>query len=122
MSVRRGALICATGAIDMALWDIRSQAVGEPLWRLLRPDRGAPRTEARPVVPSPSLLATGHTVEDQKASLIKKALAARAMGFRATKLEVVSTAPTATTACKKTTVESSRRRPPAERRWDPISS
>ena len=32
---RRGLGVCAIGAIDMALWDIRGKALGEPVWRLL---------------------------------------------------------------------------------------
>ena len=35
MTGRRGAVICAMGAIDMALWDIRGKALGEPVYRLL---------------------------------------------------------------------------------------
>ena len=34
MTGRRGALICALGAIDMALWDIKAKALGVPLHRL----------------------------------------------------------------------------------------
>src|ERR687884_111497 len=35
MTGRRGALICAMGAIDMALWDIKGQALGLPVYKLL---------------------------------------------------------------------------------------
>src|SRR5690349_15640168 len=35
MTGRRGALICAMGAIDMALWDLRGKAVGKPVYELL---------------------------------------------------------------------------------------
>ncbi|HTM52412.1 MAG TPA: hypothetical protein VL175_00195, partial [Pirellulales bacterium] len=35
MTGRRGALICAMGAIDMALWDIKGQALGVPIFELL---------------------------------------------------------------------------------------
>ena len=31
MTGRRGALICAMGAIDMALWDIKGKALGLPV-------------------------------------------------------------------------------------------
>src|SRR6201991_2777975 len=34
MTGRRGALICQLGAIDMALWDIRGQALGVPVYEL----------------------------------------------------------------------------------------
>ncbi len=95
MTGRRGAVICAMGAIDMALWDIRGQAAGKPVWRLLNEHRGRDGTDAgpRPVVPYASLLATGNTVDTQCASLIEKALTAQAMGFRAAKLEVCINGP-----------------------------
>ncbi len=35
MTGRRGALIHALGAIDMALWDICGKAAGKPTWQLL---------------------------------------------------------------------------------------
>ena len=35
MNGRRGAVICAIGALDMALWDIRGKAEGKPCWQLL---------------------------------------------------------------------------------------
>ena len=35
MTGRRGVLICAMGAIDMALWDIKGKALGQPVYRLL---------------------------------------------------------------------------------------
>ena len=35
MTGRRGALVNAIGAIDIALWDIAGKAAGVPTWRLL---------------------------------------------------------------------------------------
>ena len=40
MTGRRGALVHAIGALDMALWDIRGKAEGVPCWRLWGEARG----------------------------------------------------------------------------------
>jgi L-alanine-DL-glutamate epimerase-like enolase superfamily enzyme len=82
MTGRRGALVCALGALDMALWDIRGQALGVPVYELL----GGP---VRPhVVPYASLLPSGRTAAQQLQSLRDKVGRARALGYRAAKLEV----------------------------------
>ena len=77
MTGRRGALICAMGAIDMALWDIKGQALGVPIARLLGGD------PSRPVTPYASLLPTGKTLEAYRDSLVEKAVQAKALGYRA---------------------------------------
>lgn len=82
MTGRRGAVICALGAIDMALWDIRGKALGQPIYQLLG---GAVKDNLTPYA---SLLPTGHTIEEYTQSLISKALQAREFGFKAAKLEV----------------------------------
>jgi L-alanine-DL-glutamate epimerase-like enolase superfamily enzyme len=87
MTGRRGALICALGAIDMALWDIKGQALGVPVARLLGGD------PSRPVTPYASLLPAGHTLDEYRASLVGKSLRAKALGFRALKLEVCVNGP-----------------------------
>src|SRR5262249_44881744 len=80
MTGRRGALICALGAIDMALWDIRGQALGVPVYQLL----GGP---ARPhVTPYASLLPQGKTRAEYRDSLLAKLRRARPRGFRAAEL------------------------------------
>src|SRR3972149_11164490 len=33
MTGRRGGGLCAMGALDMALWDIRGKALGKPCWQ-----------------------------------------------------------------------------------------
>jgi len=83
MTGRRGALICAMGAIDIALWDIKAQALGVPVWRLLG-DGDSPRR----VTPYASLLPAGRTLRDHSDSLVEKAKTAKALGYRAAKLEV----------------------------------
>jgi L-rhamnonate dehydratase len=87
MTGRRGALICAMGAIDMALWDIKGKALGLPIFRLLGAE------QPREVIPYASLLPTGSTVDEYARSLVEKALRAQAMGFRAAKLEVCVNGP-----------------------------
>jgi L-alanine-DL-glutamate epimerase-like enolase superfamily enzyme len=87
MTGRRGALICALGAIDMALWDIKARALDVPLYRLL--GEGPPR----PVTPYASLLPTGRTRAEYRDSLVEKTLKARELGFRAAKLEVCVNGP-----------------------------
>src|SRR6478752_565802 len=50
MTGRRGALICAMGAIDIAFWDIKARALGVPVWKLLGdgPRRVTPYTSLLP--------------------------------------------------------------------------
>ena len=87
MTGRRGALICAMGALDMALWDIRGKALGQPIYKLLG---GAVKPN---ITPYASLLPTGHTMRDYKASLVQKAKDAKALGFEAGKMEVCISGP-----------------------------
>ncbi len=87
MTGRRGALICALGAIDMALWDLRGKALGVPISRLF----GA--LPGKSVTPYASLLPTGRTLDQYAESLVTKARKAKALGFRAVKLEVCINGP-----------------------------
>ncbi len=87
MTGRRGALICALGAIDTALWDIKAQALGVPIWKLLADG------EPRRVTPYASLLPTGRTLRDYTDSLVEKVRRAQALGYRAAKLEVCINGP-----------------------------
>jgi L-alanine-DL-glutamate epimerase-like enolase superfamily enzyme len=82
MTGRRGLGICAIGALDMALWDIRGKAMGQPCWRLLG---GAAKTH---ITPYASLLPLGRTLAEYRTSLVSKAKAARELGFQACKVEV----------------------------------
>ena len=81
MSTRRGAGICAIGAIDMALWDIKGKALGLPCYKLL----GGAHTDY--IVPYASLQPDGKTVANYKQSLVNWLLKAKSHGFRAAKLE-----------------------------------
>jgi L-alanine-DL-glutamate epimerase-like enolase superfamily enzyme len=87
MTGRRGAVICAMGAIDMALWDIKGKALGVPVYKLLG---GALNTSCKPYA---SLLPQGRTVEDYKESLVERARVAKAAGFKAGKMEVCVAGP-----------------------------
>ena len=88
MTGRRGALICALGAIDMALWDIKGKALGVPVSRLL--GAAIARETSRPMRHS---CRRDRTLDEYGESLVDKALAAKALGFRAAKLEVCLNGP-----------------------------
>ena len=85
---RRGAGVCAIGALDMAVWDLYGKASCEPVWRLLdsRADRSA-------VVPYASILPTGKTLDAYTESLLARAHWAVEAGFRAIKLEILIRGP-----------------------------
>jgi L-alanine-DL-glutamate epimerase-like enolase superfamily enzyme len=87
MTGRRGLGICAMGALDMALWDIRGKALGVPCWQLLG---GARKPH---ITPYASLLPTGRTLGEYRDSLVRKAAAAKASGFLAGKMEVCVNGP-----------------------------
>lgn len=84
---RRGAGICALGALDMAVWDIYGKSLDKPIWELL----GGRRPEA--VTPYASLLPSGRTLEEYRRSLLAKAAWARDFGFRAVKAEIMIQGP-----------------------------
>ncbi|MBI2192797.1 MAG: mandelate racemase/muconate lactonizing enzyme family protein [Planctomycetes bacterium] len=79
---RRGLGICAIGALDMALWDIRGKVAGQPVWKLLGGARQAVLT------PYASLLPAGNTLIEYRESLVAKAREAVKLGFGAIKAEV----------------------------------
>jgi L-alanine-DL-glutamate epimerase-like enolase superfamily enzyme len=87
MTGRRGALICALGALDMALWDLKGKALGVPVHQLLG---GAVK---KSITPYASLLPTGRTVAEYQTSLLEKLRRAQALGFTAAKLEICLNGP-----------------------------
>src|SRR5215472_2273218 len=87
MTGRRGALIHAFGAIDVALWDLRGKAAEVPTWQLLG-DR-----VRQPASPYASLLPNAPTFDEMLQSLVQQTVHARQLGFRAAKLELLLCGP-----------------------------
>ncbi|MFB3923366.1 MAG: mandelate racemase/muconate lactonizing enzyme family protein [Terriglobia bacterium] len=80
---RRGLVIHAIGAVDLALWDVAGKALGRPVYELL----GGPRREH--VVPYASVhppLGTLAETERRTRELMESVIQ---MGFRAVKLQLV---------------------------------
>ena len=87
MNGRRGAVINAIGAIDMALHDLRGKALGKPCHALL----GEPVREA--VVPYASLQPEVSDFDAYRESLVAWAVEAKRRGFTAAKAEVTLSGP-----------------------------
>lgn len=87
MSGRRGALINAIGALDIALWDIAGKAVGVPTWKLLgSPQRGQ-------LTPYASLQPEVSSFDAYVESMVAWVTRARETGFTAAKLEATFSGP-----------------------------
>ena len=87
MNGRRGAVINAMGAIDLALHDLRGKALGKPCHELLGQ---AARDE---IVPYASLQPETSSFEEYHESIVDWARRAVAAGFRAVKAEVTFDGP-----------------------------
>ncbi len=87
MNGRRGAVICAIGAIDMALWDICGKAAGKPCWQLLG------TTAKDHIVPYASLQPLGRNFTEYRDSLVAWAVRAQQLGFTAGKMEITLSGP-----------------------------
>ncbi len=72
---RKGSLMMAISAVDLALWDIRGKAAGLPVYRLL----GGPTRDAVPAYAS----CLGYSLEPEEVA--RKALALKAEGYVAQK-------------------------------------
>src|SRR3954468_4266993 len=94
MNGRRGAVINAIGALDMALHDLRGKALGKPCHELLG---GAVRES---VTPYASLQPETSNFEDYRDSMVDCARRAVAAGFRAVKAEVTLEGPYAHTGLR----------------------
>ncbi len=87
MNGRRGAVVHALGAVEMALWDLRGKAFDRPVCELL----GDVRLE--PVVPYASLQPAGDSFEQYRDALCASAERAKNLGFKAVKSEVTMNGP-----------------------------
>ena len=91
MNGRRGAVIHAMGALDMALHDLRGKILGRPCYELLDPiDDDARR---RSITPYASLQPEVSNFEEYREVLLAWAIRAKAMQFRAAKLEITPFGP-----------------------------
>lgn len=87
MNGRRGAMIHAIGALDMALHDLRGKALGKPCYELLG---GA---KVRKITPYASLQPDVSSFELYRQSILDWALQAKNLGFRAAKIELTPCGP-----------------------------
>src|SRR5262245_47937775 len=87
MNGRRGAVVNAIGALDMALHDLRGKALGKPCFELL----GGAAHES--ITPYASLQPDVSSYEAYRDSLVEWAVQARERGYRAAKLEVTLSGP-----------------------------
>jgi L-alanine-DL-glutamate epimerase-like enolase superfamily enzyme len=94
MNGRRGAVINAIGALDIALHDLRGKALGVPCYELL----GGAAHEG--ITPYASLQPHTNSYEEYRDSLIEWALRAIALGFHAVKAEITLAGPFAHTGMR----------------------
>jgi L-alanine-DL-glutamate epimerase-like enolase superfamily enzyme len=87
MNGRRGAVINAIGALDIALHDLRGKALGKPCYELL----GGKAREA--VTPYASLQPEVSSLEAYRESIVGWAKEAKRRGFEAAKLELIFSGP-----------------------------
>ena len=87
MNGRRGAVVHAIGALDMALHDLRGKASGKPCYEMLG---GAVKQS---ITPYASLQPEVSSFSIYRRSIVEWALRAKALGFRAAKIEVTPCGP-----------------------------
>jgi L-alanine-DL-glutamate epimerase-like enolase superfamily enzyme len=87
MNGRRGAVVHAMGAVEMALWDLKGKAQKKPLHELL----GGAVKET--VTPYASLQPAGHDFAGYRDALVESAKKAKDLGFKAMKSEVTMAGP-----------------------------
>jgi L-alanine-DL-glutamate epimerase-like enolase superfamily enzyme len=89
MNGRRGAVVSAMGAIELALQDLKGKALGQPVRRLLAPDAADSVVPYASLQPEPAEA----TIEAYRHELLAWARRARELGFRALKLETTFDGP-----------------------------
>lgn len=87
MNGRRGMVIHALSAVEMALWDLCGKAVGKPVHELLG---GATRQK---ITPYASLQPAGNRFEEYRDALCASAESAKRLGFKAVKTEITMNGP-----------------------------
>ena len=87
MNGRRGMVIHALSAVEMALWDLCGKAVGQPVHALLG---GATRGT---ITPYASLQPAGNRYEEYRDALCLSAEKAKGLGFKAMKTEITMNGP-----------------------------
>ncbi|MEI8180576.1 MAG: mandelate racemase/muconate lactonizing enzyme family protein [Aestuariivirga sp.] len=87
MNGRRGMVIHALSAVEMALWDLCGKAVGKPVHQLLG---GATRQS---ITPYASLQPAGGRFEEYRDALCQSAERAKNLGFKAMKTEITMNGP-----------------------------
>ena len=87
MNGRRGMVIHALSAVEMALWDLCGKAVGQPVHELLG---GATRQK---ITPYASLQPAGNRFEGYRDALCASAESAKRLGFKAMKTEITMNGP-----------------------------
>jgi L-alanine-DL-glutamate epimerase-like enolase superfamily enzyme len=99
MNGRRGAVIHAIGALDIALHDLRGKAFNQPCYELLG---GAVKPS---ITPYASLQPEVGSFDAYRASVLEWATRAKSLGFRAAKVEITPFGPYAHKGLKATTRE-----------------
>ena len=95
---RRGWEIIILGALDVAIWDIYGQSLGQPVWRLLGGvQRGPFQTHAdsrtKSVVPYCTLVSDTWGGEAMIAQQVERAVKLADLGYRAFKVEPMMSSP-----------------------------
>ncbi|GDY06609.1 enolase [Planctomycetia bacterium] len=95
---RRGWEIIILGALDVAIWDIYGQSLGQPVWRLLGGAQRGPfqthdETRKTSVVPYCTLVSDVWGGERMIAQQTERAARLRDLGYRAFKVEPMMSSP-----------------------------